>query len=231
MIKCLFAGLFIFFLPVTPKDYFGDSYAEAKAFCCDNKYLITDQLSSNNIKSEQAISIVFPELIRYSRLSNLAETSALEVLYVKGGTSECDFSIGRFQMKPSFIEELEKNIASNHTLKNKYYKLSSYPDISIEDIRTIRVERLKSVRWQLDYLSCFFDICKIRWKAMYENNIVQFLRLSSAAYNLSINSTEKELLSLAEQKNWPYGKLVAGRFSYPDVAIYFFENDSKLIFK
>jgi hypothetical protein len=223
--------LFTFFLSITPKEYFGDSYSEAEYFCKQNKYLISSQLETNEINTCIAISVVFPELIRYNRLSNLAETTSLELIYIKEGTSGCDFSIGRFQMKPSFIEDLEIQIKANSVLNKKYLKTFTYPAGSIiQDVRKQRIERLKSFTWQLDYLSCFTDICKLRWSTLYSDNPVEFVKLSSAAYNMSLKSTDSELQALAGKKNWPYGKFVTGRFSYPDVAVYFFDNGSKSIF-
>jgi hypothetical protein len=54
-----------------------------------------------------AWAIVFPELIRYSALADVLETGNLKVLYVQFGKGYGDFSVGHFQMKPSFAETLE----------------------------------------------------------------------------------------------------------------------------
>ncbi len=60
-----------------------------------------------------AISIVLPELIRWNALQDIMETTALELLYVEKGKDGADFSIGYFQMKPSFIENLENYVLTN----------------------------------------------------------------------------------------------------------------------
>ncbi len=64
---------------------------------------------SNNFKvtPNYVKSIVFPETIRYNTFKAFFETSSLELLYINNGSEAVDFSIGYFQMKPSFIEELE----------------------------------------------------------------------------------------------------------------------------
>ena len=54
-----------------------------------------------------ALAVVFPEIVRYSDLEDLIQIRALKVLYVQYGRKYADFSVGHFQMKPSFIEQLE----------------------------------------------------------------------------------------------------------------------------
>ena len=60
------------------------------------------------IRTELAVAVVFPELVRYSALMDFMETTAVKALYQQKGVKGADFSIGRFQMKPSFVEDLER---------------------------------------------------------------------------------------------------------------------------
>ena len=53
-------------------------------------------------------SIDFPELIRYSVLKDKMEGYILMTFYKLHGSKFSDYSVGYFQMKPSFIENLEK---------------------------------------------------------------------------------------------------------------------------
>ena len=57
-----------------------------------------------------AIAVVFPELIRYSALRDKIEITLLKSLYIYKGDDYADFSIGQFQMKPSFAELIHKNV-------------------------------------------------------------------------------------------------------------------------
>ena len=69
------------------KDYpliFGDKYSEAENFFKESPW-ITDTLEKYGIDPQVAISIVFPEVIRYSALRDLVETHSLEVLYTQIG--------------------------------------------------------------------------------------------------------------------------------------------------
>ena len=63
-----------------------------------------ERLSKDIVKMQEKTAIFFPELIRYSFIRDLLETTALEYLYIENGKNYADFSIGRMQMKPSFIE-------------------------------------------------------------------------------------------------------------------------------
>jgi hypothetical protein len=231
MIKLFALGFFLLILPITPKEYFGDSYQDAIAFCNLNKAEIYSSCSAYQVVPEVALSIVFPELIRYSRFHDLAETATLELLYIKYGAATCDFSIGHFQMKPSFIESLESKVQANLLLKKKYSSLTSFLQTGTEqEHRATRIERLKSTSWQLIYLACFTDLCQQRWKSEFAASKTLFVQLAAAAYNLSLDASDEKLLALAEKKDWPYGSLTEGRFSYTDVALYFYDNESKPIF-
>ena len=68
-----------------------------------------------------AYSIVAPEVSQYDAVSDFMEVTALEIKYVRGGN--CDYSIGYFQMKPSFGESLEKEVFKSRKLTAKYGEL------------------------------------------------------------------------------------------------------------
>ena len=57
-------------------------------------------------------SIVAPEITQYSFIRNTLESYTLNVLYVQYGRAYADYSIGFFQMKPSFIEEHGKTYST-----------------------------------------------------------------------------------------------------------------------
>jgi hypothetical protein len=105
---------FLFFIPIlgctqhpasNPNYYeiFGADYEYAVNKIEENSWW-ADTLVKNNIDPQFALSVIFPELIRYSSISDFIEVKALEVLYVQYGKDYSDFSIGLFQMKPEFAE-------------------------------------------------------------------------------------------------------------------------------
>ena len=68
-------------------------------------------------EATELAAILFPELIRYSVYKDFFETQALELLYIDYGKKTADFSIGRFQMKPSFAEAVEAYILAHEQLQ------------------------------------------------------------------------------------------------------------------
>jgi hypothetical protein len=214
---------------LNPKEYFGDSYTEAVSYCQSQKQTINSLFIQYGISPEEAISIVFPEIIRYNRFSDFAETAALEVAYVQAGKNVADFSIGHFQMKPSFVESIERELLNYKDLLQKFKEVIVYvPNRSNEFIRSERIERLKQEAWQLKYLACFIRLAEKRFAKELSNKPQERLMILSSAYNKGLNSNYEELKILSEKKTFPYGKSITGRFSYFDVANYFNTNDARL---
>ena len=89
-----------------PKE-FGDDWTSAVQFIDAHHTAWKPLFEEFGVDARLAEAIVFPELIRYSRWQDEIETAAVNGLYVLQGTSGANFSIGRFQMKPSFAEEVE----------------------------------------------------------------------------------------------------------------------------
>jgi len=208
---------------LTPSQYFGSSYTDAISYYQDQKAEIVSFFSTYNISAQEAIAIVFPEIIRYNRFRDFAETTALEVIYVQAGKDIADFSIGRFQMKPSFVESIEHELLSYKDLSKTFVEIISYdPNISIEYIRNERIERLKQELWQLKYLACFIRLAEKRFATELNNKPQERLMILSSAYNKGLNSTYEELKELSVKKTFPFGTTINGRFSYFNVSNYFF---------
>ena len=212
---------------VNPEQYFGDSYSEALKFLNVNRNSFEKCFAKYGVDANEAFAVVFPEIIRFNRFSDFIETSALELTYVRGGSAFADFSIGHFQMKPSFIESIEQNLQLDSTLKVEFKDIYGYPNnLSESEIRNCRLDRLKQESWQLKYLSCFIRLAEKRFAKELMQNPNRRLLILSSSYNLGLNSTYVELKSLSERKTFPYGKMHLGRFSYYDVSSYFFKHNS-----
>lgn len=208
---------------LNPKQYFGDSYTEAVEFFIAKRVDIDSVFSQYNIQVDEAIAIVFPEVIRYNRFRDFAETYALELAYVNGGKEFADFSIGHFQMKPSFVENLESELSADTILSHQFKRIISYSlDMSLQDIRRERINRLKQFSWQIQYLACFIRLAEKRFASDLKEKSEERLLILSSAYNMGLNSNYKDLKILSETKTFPYGKSIMGRFSYYDVANYFY---------
>lgn len=215
---------------LSPDQYFGDSYSEALAYIKKNKNTFQKIGKEYCIDPKMISAIVFPELIRYSRFRDFAETTALELLYIKYGKSIADFSIGRFQIKPSFIEDLENFSSTNYALKEQLKSIVEYNTVDSTKTRKIRLERLKDENWQFIYLSTFVTIAQRVYADHLTTEGTNNLLILSSAYNRGLNATYEELCILAKTKTFPYGNLPFGRYSYYDVANHYYTNYSHKIF-
>lgn len=167
-------------------------------------------------------AVVFPEIMRYSVLNDVLETSALEYLYVHYGSEAADFSIGYFQMKPSFIETIERDIACDRNLSPKYDYLLFKKGMRETEKRKIRLQRLKKIDWQIVYLSAFIAICDSRFEAQKfmcaEDKIIFY----STAYNSGFHQSAEKIIAKSALKTFPYGiKYTGEQYAYSDIALYF----------
>lgn len=154
----------------------------------------------------EVISIVFPEIIRYSRFKDFFETKALEQLYVQNGSSSADFSIGFFQMKPSFVEDLEYHVQQLPGLKTDFQEVVNYQVTSEEGRRFERIERLKSFEWQLKYAFCYYNIMQKCFEGFQFENDEARLRFFASAYNFGFTRSFEEIEAWMNEKAFPYGK-------------------------
>jgi hypothetical protein len=117
----------------------------------------------NPLLSIICLAVIYPETTRYNDYSDLFETKMLEILYIKHGKEKVDFSIGVYQMKPSFFEKVEE---FQRKYKIKEYNFTKYPwYFSAKDQRKERLSRMKSKQWQLTYAQLYIEIAEIKFKS------------------------------------------------------------------
>ncbi|MBR1576316.1 MAG: hypothetical protein IJ654_07710 [Bacteroidales bacterium] len=119
--------------------------------------------SGFDIPADVAESIVFPELVRYNRVQDSFETTVLESAYPEFGIDGCDYSIGRFQMKPSFIEDLEKRWMRSG-LAQQYGLTFDMADT--QEARQARLDRLKSEEGRCTYLALYLRMLYLDYGSM-----------------------------------------------------------------
>ncbi len=237
IIGILFSTAFIFIgnkIPINIKtskyaEIFSDDYKDALNYFRNNKTLQKKVLYKNNVKLEIIIPIVFPERIRYSIVQDYFETKFLETIYTDYGSEYIDFSIGDFQMKPSFIEKLEKQIEIYPDLSKKYSLLKITQNQPTNQ-RKERVKRLKSTEYQLNYISLFYDIVnnKFDLSGMTKAGKIKFF---ASAYNFGFDKSKEEIIKHIDVKYFPYGTKYPGeQYAYTDVALDFYLNYYTSIF-
>lgn len=174
--------------------------------------------ASLDVDAAECEAIIFPERLRYSRLKDGLERAALNVLYVQDGSLAADFSIGVFQMKPSFAEEVEK--AWMHSPMREVYKL--YFDVKdFKEARQQRVKRLSEERWQCVYLGVFVKLMIDREPSLETLSPLERVRLLATAYNYSFSATLEELRKTQSRETFHLDSLPSkktARYSYAGIA-------------
>jgi hypothetical protein len=206
-------------------------YDRGVEYLKEHRTQFNSELNGNQKKKAILISVVFPEIVRYSLVRDLLETKSLEIGYVSKGSDFVDFSIGRFQMKPSFLESIENVIRSSGELSAEYQKIINYSNTNEKTVRKDRINRLKSFKWQMLYLEAFYDIT-LKRHPFLENRSMQYkVRYVATAYNHGYLSDKQEIEHWMEQKNYPWGTGVKGeQYAYSRVARYFYNNHYDTIF-
>lgn len=220
-----------FLLAQSPRDFqqkFPRAYQEALNYLEENQTLIQKSLQSHQADLSILIPAVFPEIVRFSKSKNAMELASLEVLYTRYGNDYADFSIGRFQMKPSFIEKLEKYIEVNQWENFKH--ITQFKESDVQAIRRERLQRLNQLTWQLLYLSCFYHIVNqafpLAWPTL-ENKI----RFFAAAYNRGFDQTQAEIEKWQNIRAFPDGfGHYKKQYIYTDIAFDFHQRHFYTIF-
>lgn len=169
-----------------------------------------------------AVAVIFPEQIRYSALQDFMETAAVKALYIQGGTHMANFSIGRFQMKPSFAEEVEQEWMQTEW-RNKY---EIYFDLSDNiEARRMRILRLDDEQWQCIYLSLFLKLLYRRCPQLEKEDAVEQVRFCATAYNVSFKGSYEEIRAKSK-KAFFHTDFMASSSTvyhvYADIAAYYY---------
>jgi len=203
---------------------FSTEFSQATKYLSANKW-IKDSLESRGIDPLIALSIVFPELLRYHKLQNQIEVTALKTLYVQYGASFADFSIGHFQMKPSFAEEIE----------NQWNQLKEKPSTCAyihfnteksENIRALRVKRLDQDQGQILYLSLFYFLVEQKFATLCSSSIPNKIQFFSTAYNCGFYKKAHTIIQKSHQQEFTldlYPSCFSKFYSYSDIALYFYK--------
>src|SRR5664280_665969 len=174
------------------QDIFGDDWKKAINFEKENRCWMEPILAKNNISYPLAISIIFPELVRYSALQDKIEITLLKALYINLGNDYADFSIGQFQMKPSFAELIREkaSVVTGNKSEISFKKISDYDNI--KDFRKSIVSDLEDPKSQIRYLIAFIKICERNFNTgrKDEMSAIEFL---ATAYNFGIDKNQKEI--------------------------------------
>lgn len=180
------------------KTVFGDNYSEALNFV-SNRPDLTIFFAQQQIQPDFAWAIVFPELIRYSSLCDKIELASLYTLYIAFGENYANFSVGNFQMKPSFAQQIESDylkLKNRLSVKGDY----SFDTSNTRQARAERIKRLNDIQWQATYLSIFIKLLDFKYAGKTWESKSEKLKIYATAYNSGYWLSQKELIKRMDQK-------------------------------
>lgn len=201
---------------------FGSDWTDAEQYIREHHEDWEKEFDLFGVDSRMAEAIVFPELIRYSRWKDEIEKVAVNGLYVIKGREGADFSVGRFQMKPSFAEDVERAWNSS-PLAQEYGFSFNLADNA--EARRSRVRRLSTEEGQCRYLAIFIRLQQLRLPQLRQVSKKQQVRILATAYNRSISASWQSLCQMQHERHF-HTDVIKTRntrfYCYSDIAARFF---------
>ena len=199
---------------------FGGDWDKAEEFTRDNGEWMKRLSKILDISYPEAVSVVFPELVRYSALRDRIEVGLLQTLYINLGDEYADFSTGFFQMKPSFAEAVHLN---SHLLRGrlKNYFRNRAGKNSPREFRKDIVEDMQKPWLQFIYLAAFIKICEARFN-LSDLDAEQRILFLSTAYNYSFLKNHDQILAMTGARYFTAGTTSSRQFAYSDISLYWF---------
>jgi len=204
-------------------DIFGEDWKKAEAFEKENRSWMEPVLKKNHIPYPLAIAVIFPELVRYSALRDKMEISLLKTLYINLGEDYANFSIGQFQMKPSFAERIREQAPSFLQRRSGITFKSSKEYDNILDFRRSIIKDLEDPKMQMNYLIALIKICEKNFKTNRKDEAsrVKFL---AAAYNSGFEKNSGEIESMIDKKYFNTKLFKTKNYSYSEVSYFWYNN-------
>jgi hypothetical protein len=227
----LIAFVFVSFATPVTNDYkkdFGNNYTHATQWLQLNSTGFEQAASLFNIPVRNLKAIVFPELIRYNTVYDAIEINSLKYLYVSEGKDYADFSVGNFQMKPSFAEMVEQD--ANQYLDEDFLQLSGFDKLKgladNEDNRKERIARITSAQQQLIYLCAFYKICDTKFADKVFASVNEKVKFYAACYNAGYWRSYESLLAVQAKNYFHTGKFfTTANYNYAAISNYYFEQE------
>ena len=203
-------------------EIFGDDWKKAVLFEKENRVWMETVLSKNHISYPLAIAVIFPELVRYSALRDKMEITLLKALYINLGDAYANFSIGQFQMKPSFAQMVREQSRSvlSHRSGISFKRSSEYDDI--KSYRKSIVKDLEDPLTEFRYLVAFIKICNRNFRTNRMEDI-EALKFIATAYNYGMDKSSSEIEKMIDKKFFNTKLFKTENYSYTDVSLYWYK--------
>jgi hypothetical protein len=201
---------------------FGEKYTGALLYLSGQPWM-SDTLHANGIPPAFARALVFPEVIRYSAIRDRLEMHGLITLYVQYGSAYSDFSVGRFQMKPSFALQVEKDVKNMPA--GRKIMLNAVDTADTQQARLERIQRLDSQEWQIQYLIGFIDIMDRRYGNAFKADSPEKLRFYATAYNCGYTKPEPAIRKKMKESHFHTALIKPDVcYNYGDIALEYYSS-------
>jgi hypothetical protein len=200
------------------KKEFGRDYLWAENWIREHDGQVEKYAQLFGVPSKELKAIVFPELIRYNLVFDVIQIESLKYLYVSEGKYYADFSVGYFQMKPSFAEMVEEDAVKK--LDTDFLDESGMSlwgnAADDEEGRRSRVMRIASTDQQLIYLCAFYKICQQQFSSVHFNSAAERIRFFATCYNAGYRRNLASILRFQDRNDFY-------KYNYSAVSAYYFE--------
>ena len=201
---------------------FGADWTSAAAYAAQHRAEWQAVFADFGVDARIAEAVVFPELVRYSMWQDEIERAAVSGFYVVGGKDKVDFSIGRFQMKPSFAEDIEAEYNRSFLAREFGFIFNVRDDA---DARRSRVNRLSTEVGQCRYLAIFIRLMYLRHPQLSSLTSVQQVRFLATAYNRNHKASWAENICMQRQRHFHTSMLKTSStktYRYCDISAAYF---------
>lgn len=200
-------------------DIFGDDWQKAEKFLSENKQWMKPAAERLGIPYDVAEAVIFPELVRYSALRDKIEITLLKALYINLGQDYANFSIGQFQIKPSFAEKIREFAGSSRGRKIKSLFKREYEKDNTRDYRSSIVADLEDPISEWNYILAFFLISDKQFELKGRELESRIIFLATA-YNYGFYRTKDEIEKMTGRKFYSTKLFSNENYSYSDIALF-----------
>ena len=178
---------------------FGNDWTSAINYVKEHHDEWSREFEQFDVDPRLAVAIVFPELIRYSMWQDEIERAAVNGLYVSKGTDGANFSIGRFQMKPSFAEEIEQEWNRSSLSKEYGFVFNLQQN---NEARRSRIRRLSNMQGQCRYLAIFISLLQQRHPQLEQLSEKEQVCFLATAYNRSFTASFQQIKKIQHERHF-----------------------------
>lgn len=182
--------------------YYGKSWENARSFVAENSNWMASLAREAGVDPALAVAVVFPELVRYDALRDRMELSLLKTLYAHYGREYADFSVGRFQMKPSCAEDILRELRYGRPRKLERQLRHLHRGTSDHTLRTAILRDLEDPRTQFLYVVALITIIDRRFPHLSQQENAVKIPFYATAYNCGFMNSEDYILKQMGERNF-----------------------------